>query len=41
VDKGKAKAHESALDECSTKIVATIARGYAEGISYAVWKARM
>jgi len=41
VDKGKVKASESTLDECSTKIVSTVARGYAEGISYAVWKARV
>ncbi|KAJ8432617.1 hypothetical protein Cgig2_032898 [Carnegiea gigantea] len=36
VDKGNAKAYESTLNECPTKIVATIARGYAEGISYAI-----
>ncbi|KAJ8422477.1 hypothetical protein Cgig2_016079 [Carnegiea gigantea] len=40
-DKGKAKAYESTLNECSTKIVVTIARGYAEGISCTVWKARI
>ncbi|KAJ8422474.1 hypothetical protein Cgig2_016076 [Carnegiea gigantea] len=38
---GNAKAHESTLNECPPKTVATIARGYAEGISYAMWKARM
>ncbi|KAJ8432616.1 hypothetical protein Cgig2_032897 [Carnegiea gigantea] len=41
VDKGNAKAHESTLNECPPKTVATIARGYAEGISYAMWKERM
>ncbi|KAJ8429782.1 hypothetical protein Cgig2_003738 [Carnegiea gigantea] len=40
-DKGKAKAYKSTLNACSTKIIVTIARGYAEGISYAVWKARI
>ena len=28
-------------EECSAKIVATIARGYAEGFSLAMWKAQM
>jgi len=28
-------------DECSTKIVATIADGYAEGITQSAWKAQL
>ncbi|KAJ8431632.1 hypothetical protein Cgig2_001955 [Carnegiea gigantea] len=41
LNEGKAKAHESSPEECSTEIVSTIVVGYIKGISHVRWKVRV